>query len=171
MLSGSTHSATRKLSQIISQEETACQSLLETVYEERRAVRALAVTEFHTINCRRLAILEVLQTLANERDLLILQLSQTYKLSQSASTLHGVIDALSDNDAGSLREQYDRFIATAKMVREQVKQNVVLIENIRGFVDGALSAGTALLPSRDTYNSTGHAPSALTQPALIRQQG
>lgn len=171
MLSGSQSSTTRKLSDLISQEETACQSLLETVYEERRAIRALAVTEFHPINCRRLAILEMLQTLANERDLLVLQLSQTYKLSQAASTLHGVIDALKGNDSGKLREQYDRFMVTAKTVREQIKQNVVLIENIRGFVDRALSAGTAVIPGLDIYNSAGHTLTAHARAALIRQQG
>ncbi len=171
MLSGSASSTTLQLSQLISKEETACESLLETVYEERRAIRALAVTEFHPINCRRLAILEVLQTLANEREVLVLQLSQAYHLPPSASTLHGVIDALRGHDSSPLREQYERFMAMAKTVREEIKQNVVLIENIRGFVDRALSAGTAVIPGLDLYTNSGQSLTAHAQAALIRQQG
>lgn len=170
MLSGSA-SPTILLSQLIAQEEATCQSLLETVHEERLAIRALAVTEFHTINCRRLAILERLQQLADQRDALVLQLSQRYHLAQPASTLHGVIDALTGHDSGTLRQQYEAFMATARTVREQIKHNVVLIENIRGFIDNALSAGTAVIPGLDLYSQTGRNLTTHTQAMLIRQQG
>jgi hypothetical protein len=171
MLSGPTSSTILQLGQLIGQEETACQALLETVYEERRAIHTLAVTEFHGINCRRLAILETLQALASKRDLLVLQLSQAHNLPQSASTLHGIIDALKGTDTGKLRQQYNAFMATAKAVREQIKQNVVLIENIRGFVDKALSVGTTIIPGLELYTSTGQNRTAHTHAALIRQQG
>jgi hypothetical protein len=170
MLSGSDSSTIRQLTHLIAEEETACQALLETVYEERRAIRTLAVTEFHTINCRRLATLETLQNLAEQRDVLVLQLSRRYALPESAATLHGVIEA-TGNDSRPLRQQYDRFMATAKTVREQIKQNVVLIENIRGFIDQALSAGMAVIPGRDLYNSTGQNLAGHAHATLIRQQG
>ncbi len=170
MLSGSSTPAVL-LAQLITQEETACQSLLETVHEERRAIRALAVTEFHAINSRRLAILESLQALADQRDALVSKLSQQFRLAPSASTLQGVIEALRGAEAVPLREQYERFLATARTVREQVKHNVVLIENIRGFIDAALTAGTTVIPGSDLYGQSGLSRSAPAAATLIRQQG
>jgi hypothetical protein len=170
MLSGSA-SPTTVLSHLIAQEEAACQSLLETVYDERLAIRALAVTEFHTINCRRLAILERLQQLADQRDAFVVELSQRYKLMPSAATLHGVIEALTGRDSGALGRQYEAFMATARTVREQIKHNVILIENIRGFIDKALSAGTAVIPGLDLYGQTGRNLTTHQQATLIRQQG
>lgn len=169
MLSGS--SATFQLSQLIAQEEAACRALLETVYEEREAIRTLAVTEFHPINCRRLGTLEILQNLAEKRDSLVLNLSRHYQLPPSAATLHGVIDAVSGAGSEQLRGQYDSFMATARTVREEIKQNVILIENIRGFIDNALSAGTAVIPGLDLYTNTGHNLTAHAHATLIRQQG
>jgi len=81
-----------------------------------------------------------------------------------------VIEAIG-HDSKQLRDQYDRFLATARTVREQIKQNVVLIENIRGFIDQALSACMAVIPGLDLYNSTGQNLAGHAQATLIRQQG
>jgi hypothetical protein len=170
MLSGFPSAATRELSQLIAQEETACRALLETVYEERAAIRTLAVTEFPRINARRIETLEILQRLADQRAALILRLSRHYHLPPSAATLHGVIQAAAGHETG-LRAQYDRYLATARTVREQVKHNVVLIENIREFLDNALSAGTAVMPGHDLYASNGQTLTAPVHAALVRQQG
>jgi flagellar biosynthesis/type III secretory pathway chaperone len=174
MLSGSTSSAIFQLEQVLVEEVTVCQSLLETVYEERKAIHSLAVMEFHAINCRRLAILEMLQRLTEKRDGLVSQLSRTYQLPESASTLQRIIEAIEaikDSDAETLRKQYDRFMTTARTVRDQVKQNVVLIENIRGFLDKALCAGVAGVPGLELYTNTGHNRITHAEATMIRQQG
>ena len=171
MLSGSTFSSLHHLEQVLAEEEAACRSLLETVYEERTAIHTLAVAEFHRINCRRLAILELLQRLTEQRDRLVSELSRTYQLPESAATLHGIIEAVKGSNAGTLRERYDRFMTTARTVRDQVKQNVLLIENIRGFLDNALCAGTAGVPGLELYTNAGRNHIAHPEAAMIRQQG
>src|SRR5512140_2521995 len=68
------------LCRLLDREEAACQILLETVLEERAAIRDLAVTEFHPINCKRLAVLESLQALGQEREVLVRQIALQHGL-------------------------------------------------------------------------------------------
>ena len=171
MPSGTLVSTTYKLCQLLGREEAACQSLLDTVQEERAAIRTLAITEFHSINCRRLAILEALQTLAQERDLLVQDMVQLRGLSRTTTTIHALIDRLTDPESTELRIRYSTFMSIAKMVRAEIKHNVVLIEGIRGVVDKALSAGTNMVPGLDLYNNGGHASASPFINALIHQQG
>lgn len=172
MRSGSTVPITTTLCNLLAQEESACRSLLETVQEERRAIRTLAIAEFHTINGKRLAVLEQLRVLARECDLLVQQFTQTEgSPPQSSLSLQRVIDSLTDHHSNELRGQYKRLMAAAKLVREEIKQNVVLIEGIRGFIDNALSAGTKVVPGLDLYNGGGQSTSALPTTALFYQQG
>ncbi len=168
---GTFASTTFKLCQLLGREEAACQSLLETVQEERAAIRTLAITEFHSINCKRLAILEALQTLAQERDILVQHMAQLHGLSRTSTTIHALIDRLRDSESTELRVRYNTFISIAKMVRAEIKHNVVLIEGIRGVVDKALSAGTNIVPGLDLYNNDGHASTSPPINALIHQQG
>jgi len=170
MPSGTLTPTTLKLCQLLDREEAACQSLLETVQEERAAIRTLAVTEFHSINCKRLAILESLRTLAEERDALVLHIAQCLGFSQT-TTIHGLIDRLTASESADLRARYNSFISIAKMVRAEIKHNVVLIEGIRGVVDKALSVGTETVPGLDVYNSDGQRSNAGAANALIHQQG
>jgi len=171
MRSGSTVPITTALCNLLAQEESACRSLLETVQEERRAIRTLAITEFHTINGKRLAVLEQLRVLARECDLLVQQFTQTVGSPQSSLSLQRVIDSLTDHHSNELRGQYKRLMAAAKLVREEIKQNVVLIEGIRGVIDNALSAGRKVVPGLDLYNGGGQSTSALPTTALFYQQG
>lgn len=171
MRSGSTVPITTALCNLLAQEESACRSLLETVQEERRAIRTLAITEFHTINGKRLAVLEQLRVLARECDLLVQQFAQTEGSPQSSLSLQRVIDLLTDHHSNELRGQYKRLMAAAKLVREEIKQNVVLIEGIRGFIDSALSAGKKVVPGLDLYNGGGQSTSVLPTTALFYQQG
>lgn len=164
-------STTFDLCRLLEREEEACQALLDTVHQERAAIRTLAVTEFHSINCRRLAILEMLQRLTEQRDMLVSQLSRTYQLPESAATLHGIIEVVKGSDAETLKERYDRFMTTARTVRDEVKQNVLLVENFRGFLDKALCAGAAGVPGLELYTNTGRNRIAHTEAAMIRQQG
>ena len=171
MPSGTLVSTTFKLCQILGREEAACQSLLDTVQEERAAIRTLAITEFHSINCKRLAILEALQTLAQERDLLVRNMAQLCGLLPATTTIHTLMDGLTDSESTELRMRYSTFMSIAKMVRTEIKHNVVLIEGIRGVLDKALSAGTTMVPGLDLYNNGGHASVSPSMNALIHQQG
>jgi hypothetical protein len=170
MPSGSLTSTTFKLCQLLGREEAACRALLETVQEERTAIRTLAITEFHTINCKRLAILESLQTLAQERDLLVQYIAQRHRLRQT-TTIHALIDRLTASESADLRTCYNSFMSIAKMVRAEIKHNVVLIEGIRGVVDQALSSGTKIVPGHDLYDNEGRSSTALPVNAFIHQQG
>jgi hypothetical protein len=158
------------LCQLLDREEAACQSLLETVLEERAAIRKLAVTEFHSINSKRLAILESLRSLAGEREVRVRQIAQLHGFAQE-TTIHGLIDRLGIPESSDLRTRYSSFMSTAKMVRAEIKHNVTLIEGIRGVLDQAISAGTTIVPGLDVYNGDGQRSRAATANLLIHQQG
>lgn len=170
MPSGTLASTTYNLCHLLNREEAVCRSLLETVQEERTAIRTLAITEFHAINCKRLAILESLQTLAQERELLVQQMAQLHGLAQP-TTIHALIDRLAASESADLRTCYNSFMSIAKMVRAEIKHNVVLIEGIRGVVDQALSSGTKIVPGHDLYDNEGRSSTASPVNAFIHQQG
>jgi hypothetical protein len=160
-----------KLCRLIHQEEAACHQLLETVHAERAAIRTLAIIEFHSINCRRLSILESLQSLANERQQLVQELVAHYGLQPVTTSIQVLIDHVHDTASADLRVAYRSYMTVAKIVRDEIKQNVVLIEGIRGVVDQALSTGTPVAPGRDLYTADGQSFAAGPVNVLIHQQG
>ena len=158
------------LCRLLDREGAACHTLLETVLEERVAIRNLAVTEFHPINSKRLVVLESLQALAQEREALVRQVALQQAF-DPATTIQGLIDLLAAPESIGLRERYNSFVSIVKMVRAEIKHNVVLIEGIRGVLDQALSAGAAIAPGVDVYNGNGQHSRAASANLLIHQQG
>lgn len=171
MPSGTLSSPTSQLCRLFMREEAACRALLETVAEERAAIRALAIAEFHPINSRRLAILESLRALAEERALIVQRLAAVNGLPPDTTAIHAVIDRSTGPESDELRTRYAAFLATAKLVRDEIKQNVVLIEGIRGVVDRALTAGTMIVPGPDLYTNDGRSATVTPVNAVIHQRG
>ncbi len=163
--------AMTQLCRLLLQEEATCHQLLETVHAERAAIRTLAITEFHSINCRRLSILESLQSLADERQRLVQELVTHYGLRPEAMSIQNLIDNVQDPASEDLRTVYRSYMTVAKTVRDEIKQNVVLIEGIRGVVDQALSTGTPVAPGRELYTADGQSFVAGRVNVLIHQQG
>lgn len=159
-----------RLCDVLHDEEAACRALLDTIHEERAAIRTLAITEFHPINCRRLAILESLQALADTRVRLVAEAARAQGLPLDTGTLQQLIDRLDPAQAAGLRPRYHAYIATAKTVRAEITQNVVLIEGIRAVVDRALSPDSAGV-GRDLYTPQGYASAASAANVLIQQRG
>lgn len=156
---------------LLRQEEATCHQLLETVHTERAAIRTLAITEFHSINCRRLSILESLQSLANERQQLVRELAGHYGLQPGTASIQELIDHVQDPSSDDLRDVYRSYMRVAKTVRDEIGQNVVLIEGIRGVVDQALSTGTPVSPVKNLYAADGQAIGTGRVNVLIHQQG
>ncbi|MEQ1627260.1 MAG: flagellar protein FlgN [Nitrospira sp.] len=156
---------------ILLRELASCQSLLETVEAERHAIKTLAIGDFHPINVRRLAILEQLQSIADARDQAVRQIAVTLSWPDSIASLHSLLDRWHGSEATTVRHHHEKLLATAKHVREEIKQNVVLIDGIRGFVEHALTAGATALTDGNAYSRTGKP--ALTHPlsAVLYQQG
>jgi flagellar biosynthesis/type III secretory pathway chaperone len=163
--------AITQLCSLLRQEEAICHQLLETVHTERAAIRTLAITEFHSINCRRLSILESLQSLAHERQQLVQELARHCGLSQGTASIQELIDHVQDPSSDDLRAIYRSYMMVAKTVRNEIGQNVVLIEGIRGVVDQALSTGTPVSPVKDLYAADGQAIGTGRVNVLIHQQG
>lgn len=163
--------AITQLCRLLCQEEATCHQLLETVHTERAAIRTLAITEFHAINCRRLSILESLQSLADERQQLVQDLAMHCGLRPGTVSLQELIDHIQDSSSDDVRAVYRRYMTVAKAVRDEIGQNVVLIEGIRGVVDQALSAGTPVSPVKDLYAADGQAIGTGRVNVLIHQQG
>lgn len=163
--------AITQLCRLLRQEEATCHQLLETVHTERAAIRTLAITEFHSINCRRLSILESLQSLADERQQLVQELAVHYGLQPVTASIQELIDHIHDHGADDIRATYLSYMTVAKTVRDEIKQNVVLIEGIRGVVDQALSAGIPVEPGKELYTADGQSFVAGRVNMLIHQQG
>ncbi|MGB4069345.1 MAG: flagellar export chaperone FlgN [Nitrospira sp.] len=163
--------AITQLCHLLRQEDATCHQLLETVHTERAAIRALAITDFHAINCRRLLILESLQSLANERQQLVQDLARHCGLRPGTGSIQELIDHVQDSSSDDLRAVYRSYMTVAKTVRDEIGQNVVLIEGIRGVVDQALSTGTPLSPVKDLYAADGQAIGTGRVNVLIHQQG
>lgn len=163
--------AITKLCRLVRQEEATCHQLLETVHTERAAIRTLAITEFHSINCRRLSILESLQSLATERQQLVQELVGHYGLRPGTASIQELIDHMQDPSSDDLRAVYRSYVTVAKTVRDEIGQNVVLIEGIRGVVDQALSTGTPVSPVKDLYAADGQSVVTGRVNILIHQQG
>ena len=160
-----------QLCRLLHQEEATCHQLLETVHAERAAIRTLAITEFHPINCRRLSILESLQSLANERQHLVQEVGAHLGLQPVTTSIQELIDNVQDSASEDLRTTYRSYMTVAKAVRDEIKQNVVLIEGIRGVVDQALSTGAPAVPGGDLYTAAGQSFVAGRVNMLIHQQG
>lgn len=154
----------------LSREEDACRALLETVREERAAIRRFAIEEFHPINCKRLAVLESLHRLAQETDGLVRSLAATVGLSPTTS-LQGFMDRLAPEESLDLRARHVSFMHIAKTVRAEIGQNAVLIEGIRELIDQALSAGSAAVPGQESYGSDGRRTRTPSANILLYQQG
>jgi hypothetical protein len=155
---------------MLEREEESCRILLDTVHQERTAIRTLAVTDFHSINCRRLAVLESLQRLTDERQSLVRRFAEEQGLSSPTGSLYDILDRVGDAKAGALRVQYNGYVATAKLVRQEVAHNVTLIEGIRGVVEAVLSAGARAVPGSDLYGQGGRTEQAPQGTLFLQQQ-
>lgn len=164
-------SDSQTLSQILIQEHHACCALLDTVEEERRAIKALAITEFHDINVRRIAILEMLRALTESRETVVRRIAEMERLPEAATSLQALLDRWQSPYVAGLRRSHDTLMAAAKQAREEIKHNVVLIESIRHFIEGALAAGTAPLSGADAYDRSGQRASLQSSAAMLYQQG
>ncbi len=160
---------TDQLCQLLNEEEATCRQLLDTVHEERVAIRALDINRFHDINCRRLSILELLQAIADARQRLVQELAGYQGLPPETS-IHQLVDHLQATST-ALRTCYQRYIERAKTVRDEIKQNAVLIEGIRGVIDQALSTRPSIESGQDLYTAGGQSVSAGRMNILIHQQG
>ncbi|MCC6141074.1 MAG: flagellar export chaperone FlgN [Nitrospira sp.] len=170
MLSVST-ALSAELETILLRELACCQSLLETVEAERQAIKALAIGDFHPINVRRLGILEQLQSIGDARDQAVGRIAAALSLTDSRSSLHALLDRWHGQEATAIRRHHGALMALAKHVREEIKQNVVLIDGIRGFVEQALTAGASALTDGNAYNRTGKPALAHSLSAVLYQQG
>jgi len=158
------------LCQHLRREEAICRSLLETVHQERLAIRQLALVEFHPINCKRLILLESLQQLVQESDDLIRRIAVRFGFPQTTSA-QSLIDRLGAAEALDLCESHRSFMKTAKLLREEIAQNAILIEGFRGLINQALSAGSEAVSEHDGYGSDGRLAQALPPTVLLYQQG
>lgn len=157
------------LRQLLSEEEATCRQLLETVYEERAAIRTVDITRFHDINCRRLAILERLETAADARHRLVQDVARLHGLSQDTS-LHQLVDHLQKTSSDILA-CYQSYLTQAKAVRDEIKHNAGLIEGIRGVIDQALSVSSSLGEGQELYTAGGQSIAVGRTSVLIHQQG
>jgi len=162
---------TAQLTDVLLREQASCQALIETVEAERLAIKTLAIGEFHAINVRRISVLEDLRSIADARDRVVRQIADAAALPGSITSLHKLLDCWEGSEGARIRRQYDIVMTTAKRAREEIKLNVVLIENFRGFIEQALAAGATAMTDGKAYNRTGKPSSIHPMSTVVYQQG
>lgn len=160
-----------QLIDLLLREQASCQALLDTVEAERHAIKVLAIGEFHPINVRRIAVLEQLESIAESRDRAVSRIADATALPGPITSLQGLLDRWQGPEAAAVRRQHTTLMAVAKRVREEIKQNVLLIENFRGFIEHALTAGAAAMTDGKGYNRTGKPASVHPLSAALYQRG
>jgi len=160
-----------QLETILLRELASCQALLETVEAERHAIKTLAIGDFHPINVRRLTILEQLQSIGEARDQAVGRIAAVLALPGSISSMPALLDRWHGPEAATVRRHHEALMAVAKHVREEIKQNVVLIDGIRGFVEQALTAGSSAMTDGSVYDKAGRPALAQSLSAVLYQQG
>lgn len=170
-MSSAIQSSSQTLGEIILQEQQICMALLETVEAERRAIKSLAITEFHTINTRRITILESLRALSESRESAVQHLADAAHLSGPVESLSALLDQWQNPHAATLRRHHSSLMATAKQAREEIKHNVVLIEGIRHFVEGALAASVTAVTGSNAYDKSGQHATLPSLSTVLYQQG
>lgn len=163
-------SLTASLLHLFESEEQACHHLIETLHQERTAIRTLAVEEFYAINRRRLDILEALQKQEEERHQLATALAVSRGM-PADSSLYAVLDSRSDDNDDILRTHYTRLMALARSTRTEIQLNAALIEGIRAFLGKALDAALKVGTTDTLYNASGLFRSGFSRATIIRQQG
>lgn len=163
-------SLTAQLLHLFELEEQACRHLIETLHQERAAIKTLAVGEFQAINRRRLGILEALQQQEEERGRLAVALAAVRGL-PADSSMHAVLDSRCDEDDRVLRAHYARLMAVARTTRREIQLNAALIEGVRAFLGNALDAALTAGNADKLYNAAGLCRSAITRATIIQQQG
>lgn len=161
---------TANLLHLFELEEQACHHLIETLHQERAAIRMLAVGEFQAINRRRLEILEALQKQEKDRDRLSAALAGVRGL-PADSSLYAVLDSRCDEDHCVLRAAYGRLMVVARTTHREIQLNTALIEGVRAFLRSALDAVLTAGNADKLYNAAGLCRSAITRATIIRQQG
>ena len=160
-----------QLSDILDREESACDRLLSTLYDERTAIRRLAIADFLAINERRLAILSALETLELERQGLTSRLSDSWGFPQASVTLQAIVDRLKASGSSGLDERYVRLAGKLRGIREEIVLNAGLIDAIRGFIEQVLSAWTSSTNSEGLYSLSGQRETAVLGGSLLEQRG
>jgi hypothetical protein len=115
-------------------------------------------------------VLESLQRLTDERQSLVQRFAGEQGFSGPTGSLQDVLDRIGEAAAGALRAQYNGYMATAKLVRQEIAHNVTLIEGIRGVVEQVLSAGARAVPGSDLYGQGGRAAQTPQGTAFFQQQ-
>ncbi|BCA54789.1 protein of unknown function, FlgN-like domain [Nitrospira sp. KM1] len=160
-----------QLADILSREESACELLLATLREERSAIQRLAVSEFTSINERRLGILASLETLDTERQRFAGQVSASWGLPPAAVTLQTILEQMKSASVPGLDERYARLAERLRAIREEIALNSTLIDNIRQFIEQMMSAWTSSANSEGLYSPSGGRHSAIYEGSFLQQRG
>jgi flagellar biosynthesis/type III secretory pathway chaperone len=157
------------LLRLISEQEAVCRTLLQTMCEERQAIRSLDLERLHAVNDKRLTLLEALQRLSQEAN----ETARTLlprQGSDAPSSLQAVGELLGHETGAAFRARYDSLHRTAQVVHEELKRNGSLVEAIRLLLEQTLSAASLTSSGPDGYGSDGRRTS-MSAHGLLSQQG
>ena len=116
-------------------------------------------------------MLEELRSITDARDRVVRQIAEAAARPGSLTSLHSLLDRWQGPEGARMRRHYDVLMTTAKRVREEIKLNVVLIENFRGFIEQALAAGASAMTDGKAYNRSGKPASIHPMSTVVYQQG
>ncbi|MCP9454589.1 MAG: flagellar protein FlgN [Nitrospira sp.] len=156
------------LLRLISEQEAVCQTLLQTMYEERQAIRSLDLERLHAVNDKRLMLLESLQRLSQEAN----ETARTLLLQHgdAPASFRAMGELLGQEAAAVFQTRYDSLSRMAQRVCEELKRNGSLVEAVRLVLDQTLSAARLASSGPESYGSDGRRISMWAH-GILSQQG
>lgn len=159
------------LADILSREEAECDRLLETLRQERRAIRRLTLSDLSHINDLRFHILQSLDRIEAERRHLMDRLANGWGLPSDSMTIQTVVDRLNASGIQEVEAHHTRLADKIRSAREEITLNARLIDGIQEFIKKVLHAWTDAVPNEGIYSSSGECRPGRTGGALLRQRG
>lgn len=160
-----------QLLHLLGRESAQCELLAQSIFQERDAIKRMALHEFVAINQTRMSILECLSGLKEEFDAFVRDLLAAHGLPETGRTLSDVLQRMKTPQAQAILEQYERLADRVRAVQQDIAVNQLLVKNIQSFIVRALEAHRQPDPESDVYSISGGRKTGGTPAALIRRTG
>jgi hypothetical protein len=160
-----------QITHILARESAQCDLLAQNIIQEREAIKRMSLHEFVSINQSRISILECLRSLKEELDTLVDDFADTYQVPKAGRTLAEILHRAQSPQAGIILQQYERLAEKARVVKQDIAVNQLLVKNVQSFLVRAMEAHRQPPLGDDLYSVAGSRNNSSMPAALIRRQG
>lgn len=162
---------TQRLTAILDRQQQCCTALLDLLNREQGAIKGLSLNLLTSIHPEKLALLEDLRTLEEQRYGVVRELAQSWDLTDEDLTLRAIADRASATDAAQLLRMQDRLNQVILAVRDAGNVTSLLLAGSLGFIDQCLSLWRGPSSSVPLYSQAGQLQEAGAGGALLARKG